>query len=95
MVFLFIQKPLYLSSFPCSTDAKCGVQSIKPLLQRPDCPDPFHRIVGGCPVIPPHSWPWTIQLRVDTNGDGLFGHHCGAVLLSPWFALTASHCFFE
>ena len=46
MVFLFIQKPLYLSSFPGSTDAKCGVQSIKPLLQRPDCPDPFHRIVG-------------------------------------------------
>jgi hypothetical protein len=44
MVFLFIQKPLHLSSFPGPTDAKCGVQSIKPLLQRPDCPDPFHRI---------------------------------------------------
>ena len=93
MVFLFIQKPLYLSSFPGSTDAKCGVQSIKPLLIRPDCPDPFHRIVGGCPVIPPHSWPWTIQLRVDKNRDGLFSQECGAALLSPLFALTASHCF--
>jgi hypothetical protein len=54
-------------------------------------PDPFHRIVGGCPVNPPHSWPWTIQLRIDENS--LFFHYCGAVLLSPWFALTASHCF--
>lgn len=75
----------------CPIDTKCGVQSIKPLLERPDCPDPFHRIVGGCPVIPSHSWPWTIQLR---NGeDGLFFHECAAALLSPSFALTASHCF--
>jgi hypothetical protein len=67
MVFLFIQKPLYLSSFPGSTDAKCGVQSIKPLLQRPDCPDPFHRIVGGCPVNRDCSF-------VDIGG--IVGHHC-------------------
>jgi len=91
MVFLFIQKPLHLSSFPGSPDPKCGVQAIKPSLQGPDCPVPLPKIVGGCPVFPPHSWPWTIQLR---NGeDGLFFHECGAALLSPSYALTASHCF--
>ncbi|XP_071164448.1 suppressor of tumorigenicity 14 protein homolog isoform X5 [Mytilus edulis] len=77
----------------CKTGA-CGVQQIKPKLERPDCPKlEALRIVGGCDVRPPHSWPWTIQLRLIDDDTKTFNHECGAALLSESFALTASHCF--
>jgi hypothetical protein len=80
----------YLCTGPPPADSKCGIQTIKPQLDSEDCPK--LKIVGGCPVLPPHSWPWALQLLI-IDQDKKFSHECGAALLSPLFALTAAHCF--
>ena len=46
----------------------------------------WHRLVGGYETIP-HSWPWTVELIFQKK------HHCGGVLISEEFVLTAAHCF--
>lgn len=72
----------------------CGVQQIKPRVERVDCPKrKLWRLVGGCDVRPPHSWPWAVQLRLLDADANTFNHECGAALLSESYALTASHCF--
>ncbi|XP_063427413.1 suppressor of tumorigenicity 14 protein homolog [Mytilus trossulus] len=72
----------------------CGVQQIKPKVERVDCPKrKLWRLVGGCDVRPPHSWPWAVQLRLLDADTNTFNHECGAALLSESYALTASHCF--
>lgn len=43
------------------------------------------RVVGGIPSNP-GAWPWLIALYQ----DGIF--HCGGVILSDSWVLTAAHC---
>lgn len=76
----------------CATASTCGMQEIQPVFERPSCPLPSLKIVGGCAAIA-NSWPWAIQLRVDDLGTNNYIHECGAALISPQYALTASHCF--
>lgn len=78
--------------FTGATASTCGMQEIQPVFERPSCPLPSLKIVGGCAAIA-HSWPWAIQLRVDDLGTNNYIHECGAALISPQYALTASHCF--
>ncbi|KAM5271733.1 transmembrane protease serine 11D [Ctenodactylus gundi] len=44
------------------------------------------RIIGGT-IVDEGDWPWQVSLRV--NG----AHHCGGVLISNTWILTAAHCF--
>ena len=43
------------------------------------------RVVGGQEA-EPHSWPWQLFISFDT-------WDCGAILIHPVWAMTASHCF--
>ena len=43
------------------------------------------RVVGGQEAVP-HSWPWQLFVSFDT-------WDCGAILIHPAWAMTASHCF--
>ena len=43
------------------------------------------RVVGGQEAAP-HSWPWQLFLSFDK-------WDCGAIMIHPAWALTASHCF--
>ncbi|CEF71095.1 Tequila [Strongyloides ratti] len=45
------------------------------------------RIIGGCSAKPNES-PWTAAIRLK-NPDS---HHCGSVIISEYYLLTAAHC---
>ena len=47
--------------------------------------NPILGIVGGIEAVP-HSWPWMITLTFYEL------HMCGAVIISPRWAVTAAHC---
>ncbi|XP_071092512.1 transmembrane protease serine 11D-like isoform X2 [Haliotis cracherodii] len=47
--------------------------------------NPSRRIVGGHPATP-GTWPWMLEVMYQGN------HGCGAVLISPTWAVTAGHC---
>ncbi|CAD5120578.1 DgyrCDS9143 [Dimorphilus gyrociliatus] len=54
----------------------------------------FGRIVGGIEANP-HSWPWQISLRAQTqrsytNDD--YGHVCGGSIINSRWIVTAAHC---
>ena len=49
-----------------------------------DLNDIGHRIINGTQT--PGLFPYQLQLKYETN------HYCGAVLISPRFALSAHHC---
>ncbi|KAK3516689.1 hypothetical protein QTP70_022185, partial [Hemibagrus guttatus] len=66
-------------NIPDCAQAKCGQPTVKPRR----C---FGRIVGGC-TSKPHSWPWQISLRTNTDI-----HFCGGTLIDAQWVLTAAHC---
>lgn len=72
-----------------SQHPNCGVQAINPV-NLATCS--FTRIVGGCKAIP-HSWPWTVQLRVKHGTNTEYTHECGGAVIGPRHVLTANHCF--
>lgn len=49
-------------------------------------PQSTARIIGG-EIAQTGQWPWQLSLHLRDS------HTCGAVLISPDFALTAAHCF--
>ncbi len=55
-----------------------------------DKPDQTPFIVGGRDS-EPGAWPWQLSLQYQRE-DGTWGHTCGAVLVDPYWALTAAHC---
>uniref|UniRef100_A0A0N4ZEA2 Peptidase S1 domain-containing protein n=1 Tax=Parastrongyloides trichosuri TaxID=131310 RepID=A0A0N4ZEA2_PARTI len=61
----------------------CGKIPYVPDTIKLRCP----RIVGGCSIRPTES-PWTASIRLK-NPDI---HHCGAVIISDNYLLTAAHC---
>uniref|UniRef100_A0A0K0EPC1 C-type lectin domain-containing protein n=1 Tax=Strongyloides stercoralis TaxID=6248 RepID=A0A0K0EPC1_STRER len=61
----------------------CGrLPNISPAIKL-RCP----RIIGGCSIKPNES-PWTATIRLK-NPDS---HHCGCVIISDFYLLTAAHC---
>lgn len=47
------------------------------------------RIIGGKPVTP-NAWPWMLAIETDDGSE--FRLHCGGVIISENWALTAAHC---
>ncbi|GFW44518.1 venom peptide isomerase heavy chain [Trichonephila clavipes] len=64
-----------------SQNCLCGRENVKET----------KRIVGGSTVNPPHRFPWMVALvRRIYNVDDFY---CGGALISPYYVLTAAHCF--
>jgi secreted trypsin-like serine protease len=62
----------------CDRHASCGCSKRQTVI--------MSKIIGGEPVMTPHSWGWMASLRRDDI------HECGASLLTPFYAITAAHC---
>ena len=68
--------------------AKCGQPKVKPVR-----PKIMNRIVGGR-AAQPHSFPWMVSLRDESNPqNGPSGHFCAGSLITDRWIISASHCF--
>ena len=54
-------------------------------------PDSFTKIVGGNESTP-GAWPWMGVLRIRNSSPLYISKFCGAALIHPKWAITASHC---
>ncbi|CAF1034976.1 unnamed protein product [Adineta ricciae] len=83
--------------FICNTSLSCGCSSV-PVVFHDEFPmsttppassDQYEaRIVGG-ETAQPHSWPWSISIRIYNI------HICGGSLINSEWVLTAAHCLVE
>lgn len=65
-------------------ELQCGVSHVH---ERPKTP---HRRVASGMTSTPGAHPWTASIRL--KGVRRTFHHCGAVILSEFYVLTAGHC---
>lgn len=79
---------LAVSGFPAASGAAPGGRA-----EPPPTDPPQTQIVGGEPV-PPGQFGWTAAL-VERGAGRMSGFHCGAVVVSPSWALTAAHCVLD
>ena len=63
---------------------QCGIATVQ---ERPRTP---HRRIASGMTSTPGAHPWTASIRL--QGDRRTFHHCGAVVLSEYYVLTAGHC---
>ena len=63
---------------------QCGIAHIQ---ERPKTP---HRRVANGMTSTAGAHPWTASIRL--QGDRRTFHHCGAVVISEFYVLTAGHC---
>lgn len=65
--------------------AKCGQSKMRQKI--------MNRIVGGR-AAQPHSFPWMVSLRDESNPqNGPSGHFCAGSLITDQWIISASHCF--
>ena len=64
---------------------QCGMATIQ---EQPKTP--FRRVAGGMSATQ-GAHPWAASIRLKGTSQTTF-HHCGAVVLSEFYILTAGHC---
>jgi len=76
-IVLFLTLVFFTNGEPCG---------FSPLL------DKSGRIING-EFAEPGSWPWQLEDEVRFTPNGEWNHNCGASLISPEWAVSATHCF--